>query len=260
MAKIAIVSDIHGNWHALQAVMAEIQTLCPDRIVCLGDTVGYGADPAKCIEHLRGLGATMIMGNHDLMVLHLRIKGIDHLPNDWSRSGELAGYVHSMRELSDEQLRWLKDSLLVDAEEQCLLAHANLHQPLSFGHLQNLKQARPTLDILKLQKMPVGFFGHTHVQEVFCQKPSNLVWVDERSFRVSSDHPAAVMVGSVGMSREAGDLRAAWAVYDSATGVVELRKTEYDRIGAAVAILHAGLPLETAFNLLTKEEYHQLLS
>jgi diadenosine tetraphosphatase ApaH/serine/threonine PP2A family protein phosphatase len=108
--------------------------------------------------------------------------------------------------------------------------------------------------------MPVGFFGHTHVQEVFCQKPSNLVWVDERSFRVSSAHPAAVMVGSVGMSREAGDLRAAWAVYDSATGVVEFRKTEYDRIGAAVAIQHAGLPLETALNLLTKEEYHQLLS
>ena len=260
MAKIAIVSDIHGNWHALQAVMAEIQTLCPDRIVCLGDTVGYGADPAKCIEYLRGLGATMIMGNHDLMVLHLRIKGIDHLPNDWSRSGELAGYVHSMRELSDEQIEWLKESLLVDAEEQCLLAHANLHQPLSFEHLQNHKQAGPTLDMLKLQKIPVGFFGHTHVQEVFCHKPSKLAWVDDRSFLTSSVHHAAVMVGSVGMSREADDLRAAWAVYDSTAGVVELRKTEYDRIGAAVAILHAGLPLETALNLLTKEEYHQLLS
>lgn len=255
MARIAILSDIHANWQALKAVLREVQTSNIDRVLCLGDVVGYGADPARCVQMLRDMKAGIVMGNHEYEMLLVRRWGIEHLGTDWQSSGYKAGLVHSAQALSQEHIDWLTSIPAWGVEDHCMAAHANLERPMSFDYIESLEQSRPTLKVLKDHGMAVGFFGHTHAQEVFCDATDAPEWSDDTKFRVSLDHPCVVMVGSVGQSRSVGDLRAAWTIYDSASGEVELRKTEYDRIAAAKAIIDAGLPRESAARLLTDDEY-----
>lgn len=127
---------------------------------------------------------------------------------------------------------------------------------MGFDYIESVEEAAPTLEILRAKKMAVGFFGHTHQQEVFCE--GQIEWLDETRFRVSVAQPCVVMVGAVGQSREEGDLRAAWAIWDEGEGVVELRKTEYERLATARAIVEAGLPMGSAERLLTDAEYETL--
>lgn len=254
MARIAILSDIHSNWQALQAVLREVQTSRIDRVICLGDVVGYGANPARCVQMLRQLKAGMVMGNHEYEMLLVRRWGTEHLDADWRSDGYQAGLVHSARELDQGQIDWLTSIPAWAELEQSLVAHANLEDPMRFGYIESVDDALPTLEVLKNRSAAVGFFGHTHQQQVFYNKADDLEWIDETTFRVHPQHPCAVMVGSVGQSRMEGDLRAAWAIYDSAASVVEFRRTEYDRLAAAKSMIAAGLPRESALRLLTEKE------
>lgn len=239
----------------MKAVLKEVQNSRIDRVLCLGDVVGYGADPARCVQMLRDVKAGMVIGNHEWEVLRIRKLGMEHLGPNWQQCGYATGLVHSARSLNQEQVDWLASVPSWGEVDQCLAAHANLEDPMRFGYIESLEEALPTIDILQSRNVPVGFFGHTHVQEVFCREAEALDWIDETKFRVSHDHPSAVMVGSVGKSRMVGNLRAAWVIYDGEKEIVELKKTEYDRIAAAKAMAAAGLPEASAACLLTEEEW-----
>ncbi len=250
-----MLSDIHSNWIALQAVLREVAASKVDSVVCLGDLVGYGPEPGRCVETLRKIGAAMVMGNHEMEVLKIRHIGTGHLGEFFKGDGYSLGLIHSAKELNEEQAVWLAKRPGSGAQGLAMMAHANLEHPMGFDYIESVVDAVPSLEILRAKKMAAGFFGHTHMQEVFCDAEGAPEWLDEMSFRVCPEHPCVVMVGSVGQSRVEGDLRAAWAIWDEERGVVELRKTEYDRLAAARAILDAGLPMDSAARLLTDDEY-----
>ena len=104
------------------------------------------------------------------------------------------------------------------------------------------------------QSQMTGFFGHTHIHQVFHSPDCDIQWLDDTRFHVPVDALCVVMVGTVGQPLHETDLRAAWVLWDPVARVVEFRKTTYNRLRAARDIVKAGLPLESARQLLTKEE------
>lgn len=254
MSKIAILSDIHSNLPALTAVLREVGQSGAKRIIFLGDIVGYGASPAECVEWVRKLGGEGVMGNHDVAMQAVRVTGTRNLDADWKYSGYLAGLVHSANALNEEQAAWLKHLPVTLEIPGALVAHANLANPKGFGYIADEKSAQPSLDVLKKSEYPIGFFGHTHVQEVFPDPVGDVEWLDDSRFRIPAGLACAVMVGAVGQPRHEFDRRACWVLWDPEESIVEFRKIDYKRLAAAKQIVEAGLPMESAMRLLKDEE------
>lgn len=252
--RIAILSDVHANMQALVAVLREVQVSGAERIVFLGDVVGYGAAPAECVELIRKLGGDCVTGNHEEAVRMVHRRGLQDMPADWKRDGYLAGLVHSAKSLNDEQVGWLTELPYYLRIPGAVVAHACLENEQRFRYIEDAKAATPTLALLKSDRHNVGFFGHTHAQEVFPDPAGDVEWLDETRFKVPVGMSCVVMVGAVGQPRHAMDRRASWVVWDADKGVVELRRTEYKRLAAAKAIIQAGLPAESAMRLLTEPE------
>lgn len=252
--RIAILADVHSNMQALVAVLREVQVSGAERIVFLGDVVGYGAAPAECVELIRKLGGDCVTGNHEEAVRMVRRRGLQDMPANWKGDGYLAGIVHSAESLNDEQVKWLTKLPYYLRIPGAVVAHACLENQQRFRYIEDAAAAVPTLALLKLDRHNVGFFGHTHAQQVFPDPAGSVEWLDETRFRVPVGMSCVVMVGAVGQPRHAADRRASWVVWDADKRVVELRRTEYKRLAAAKAIIQAGLPAESAMRLLTEPE------
>lgn len=258
MPKTAILSDIHANLPALKAVLHEVASSGAQQVVFLGDIVGYGASPSECINLVRKLGGNCVLGNHEIEVLSIRKIGKKHLDPDWKESGYLAGLVHSAESITAEQDEWLMGLKYAKRIPGAVVAHACLDDPMAFSYINDYETAIPTLEILKSENYGTGFFGHTHIQEVFHHPGTKLDWKDESTFTIPECEPCVIMVGSVGQPRSEDDRRASWILWDPETRTVELRKTEYNRIASANDIIREGLPLETAARLLNNEELKAL--
>jgi predicted phosphodiesterase len=254
MPKIAILSDIHANLPAFKAVLKEVLASGAEQIAVLGDIVGYGASPAECVDLCRKLQATAVMGNHDVDMQQYR-KGRRPTEPNWKKDGFIAGLVHSAVSLNAEQAAWLAALPYARLIEGAAIAHANLDDPECFDYIESYDSAISTLNVLAAQTFKVGFFGHTHKQEVFHHTKTKLTWENETTFTIPADQPCVVMVGSVGQPRSEDDRRACWVLWDPETRRIELRKTEYNRLEAAQDIAKAGLPLDSAFRLISPEEF-----
>lgn len=254
MSKIAILSDIHGNLPALEEVLDDAARAGAERFMCLGDSVGYGASSAECIDRILDVNAECVMGNHDLAVERLRLIGREGMPAGWQNSGYAAGLVHAAETLGSSRSSWLAERPYTLRIPDAVVAHANYHSPESFDYITDPKSAAPTLDMLGGESGLAGFFGHTHIQEVFPDPIRGVEWLDGARFHIPAGVPCVVMVGSVGQPRHASDRRAAWVLWDAEQRIVELRKTNYPRLQAAKDIKLAGLPLESAMKLLSQEE------
>lgn len=256
---IAIPSDIHANLPALRAVLREVQSSGATQVAVLGDIVGYGASPAECIDWCLRVGATCVMGNHDLEAVKVRETGSDSLQHGWERSGYLAGVAHAAKALSPGQAAWLAALPYAKPIRGGVIAHASLDDPEAFGYIVNYEHALPCLQLLAAQEHKVGFFGHTHQQEVFHHPSTRLNWEDPGTFTVPADQPCVIMAGSVGQPRSPTDRRASWVLWDPETRRVQLRQTEYPRLQAAQDIAQAGLPAQSALRLLSPGEVSALI-
>lgn len=253
MSKIAIIADIHANLPALKAVLREVAEAGAGRVVCGGDIVGYGAQPRECVELLRRIGCRSVLGNHEALALAAargdrRVLGA----REWRENPVLAGIAHAVRELTAEQLGWLGSFEWLLPLPGALLAHAALHEPDEWNYLHDRRAAMPTLHLLRECGVGVGFFGHTHRQDVFPDRgaPALPERLDATRVHLPEGACCAVVVGSVGQPRCLHDRRAAWAVWDPEERVVEFRRTVYPTGEAARAILAAGLPEISAVRLL----------
>lgn len=254
MSKIAILSDIHANLPALEAVLREVSKSGAERVVFLGDIVGYGASPAECVDWVRKLGGCCVMGNHEEAMERVIKRGASCLDPDWRTSGYLAGLVHSARSLNEEQGRWVARLPFTIRIPGAVCAHGSWDEPENFNYIEDTGSAEPTLDALRGLPEKVGFFGHTHVQEIFPDSAEQLVWLSETRWKIPAEMACAVTVGSVGRPRHETDRRAEWALWDPLERIVEFRKTEYNRLAAAKDIAKAGLPLDSALELLHSAE------
>jgi predicted phosphodiesterase len=254
MNQIAILSDIHSNLPALEAVLRDVKNCGADRVIFLGDTVGYGASPFECVEWVMKLGGESLMGNHDAAIKRIRLRGRQGMVGGWDQSGYYAGLLHSAEKMDEAQASWLEGLPFTLIIPGAIVAHANLHDPQGFDYISSRASASATLKKLATESHKIGFFGHTHVQELFCDPNAKLDQLDETRFHIPAEAPCVVMVGSVGQPRHETDLRASWVLWQPEERLIEMRKTEYNRQQAAQDIVEAGLPLESAFMLLTDEE------
>jgi len=202
---IAILSDVHGNLPALEAVLRDADSRGCSRIISLGDVVGYYAQPGECIDMLRKRCAINILGNHDSYLVH---------DTTCERSKLVAGIVDYHKKIvTSEQLNWLKKSLPLHREGGNLFVHGGPDDPQD-QYLYSVSQETIPRDVTYL------FSGHTHVQAL-----------------VEFEPKAFCNPGSVGQPRD-GDCRAAYAILDGER--ISLHRVDYDIEQTASAMRDAG--------------------
>ncbi|MEM6671230.1 MAG: metallophosphoesterase family protein [Planctomycetota bacterium] len=232
--RYAILGDVHSNLAALEAVLDEVDALSADALLQVGDVVGYGAAPREVIEILRERTAIVVKGNHDAAC----VREVDErLFNPNAR----AAVEFSRSAMSADDLRWLEELPLVLKTDDLVLSHGTLARPERFDYIQCTEDADPSLDELD---RPVCFLGHTHVPVSIMRlvdSPHRTSYTIDRTIDLTESTVALVNVGSVGQPRDE-DPRAAFAIYDTETQTVELRRVEYDVEREADRIRRAGLP------------------
>ena len=237
--KIAILSDVHANLAALQAVLADIDAVAPDATLWhTGDVVGYNAEPNEVVALLRDRGAVGVMGNHDAAVL-------GELEVRWFNPVAAAAVRWTATHLTHENASWLHALPKISEMGAATLVHASLLKPLE-EYVISADGARENLLALST---PVLFHGHTHVPAYWALRggQSTSVVIDGRAQPLLS--PSLINVGSVGQPRD-GDVRASWVLWDrsddgsaiGALGTVQWRRVAYDVARTQALVRAAGLP------------------
>lgn len=231
--KILILSDIHSNLEALTAVLADAETKGYDSVVCLGDFVGYGADPNECVRTFSGLSdAVAVLGNHDAAVL-------SSVQRDVFNPVARTAIVYSESQLDEESVTYLKGlPLVVDSNPDFLAVHASPYQPEAWVYVLEPLEAA---DAFHVMSHPLAFIGHTHFPAVHIDNGAVLPFMVGDHVTVEDGKKFLVNVGSVGQPRD-GDARAAYVIYDSDTKTATIFRVDYDVDRAAQKILDAGLP------------------
>jgi diadenosine tetraphosphatase ApaH/serine/threonine PP2A family protein phosphatase len=231
--QVAIVSDIHGNRHAFEAVLEDVAAGPAVEVWCLGDVVGYGADPNDCCELARENCGVVLSGNHDLAVTgELSL-------DEFSRGAAIAARW-TQEVLDPDHRNWLASLSPQGAERGVGLYHASPRDPI-WEYVLSTLLAELCLD---QQEQRVCLIGHSHVALSF-NRPEGDVTTGEARRGGDSESVAAgewlINPGSVGQPRD-GDPRAAWLLLATATWQATWKRTEYDVAGAAAAIRAARLP------------------
>lgn len=228
--RYAIISDIHSNLEALDAVLQAVRGESIDRYLSTGDIVGYGADPEACVARMRSLDPVIVAGNHDWAVA-------GRLSLDFFNSYARDAIEWTRTRLGAEDLRWLGGLPLTRRWAEITLVHATLNGPENFDYLLTAYDAHLSLEILDT---PLCFVGHSHVPVTFAQN-GTVTFSFASEFHLEDAAKAIVNAGSVGQPRD-GNPDASFGIYDSSTRVVEVRRVSYDIGAASRKILAAGLP------------------
>jgi diadenosine tetraphosphatase ApaH/serine/threonine PP2A family protein phosphatase len=239
--KYAIVADIHSNLEALQAVIEKGQDLGCEHFLCLGDIIGYNANPCECIDLLQSLPLeACVRGNHD-----------DYASSDADLSGfnpQAAWAIEWTREhVMGQQREWL-NSLPYQhlLNPKVTLVHATLDMPQNWGYIFDKWHAAASFNY---QYTQICFSGHTHVPMIFHK--FGQVFVEQgSSIQLEPGHKYLINVGSVGQPRD-GDPRAAFGVFDNDERTLELHRVAYDIEACQTKIRRAGLPERLAARLAT---------
>lgn len=237
--RYGLISDIHGNLEAFQAVLNALSKDRIDEYLCIGDIVGYGADPGPCIRLTKSLEPkALIAGNHEWGVLGLL---------DLEYFNELArkAVIWTKGVLSRDEFDYLKFFRLVYEDEAFALAHGTLDSPEKFQYIFDGSDAYQSM---KLMKKALCFVGHSHVAGIFYSDDGGIASMPGNKIIIERDRKYIINVGSVGQPRDR-DPRASYAVYDGEEGSVEIKRVGYDIETAQGKILKAGLPRELAWRL-----------
>lgn len=237
--KIAVVSDVHANLAALQAVLNDIDAVAPGAAIWhTGDIVGYNAEPNEVVALLRDRGAVGVMGNHDAAVL-------GEIDVRWFNPEAAAAVRWTATHLTPESASWLHALPKISEMGAATLVHGSPRDPLG-EYVADAVSARANLLSLST---PVLFHGHTHQPAYWTLRgaqPTSVV-IDGRAQPLLS--PSLINVGSVGQPRD-GDVRASWVLWDrsddgsavGALGTVQWRRVIYDVARTQALIRAAGLP------------------
>lgn len=228
--RIAILSDIHSNLAALEAVLLKMDSLAISTVWCLGDIVGYGPFPNECVDIVRRRCSLVVTGNHDSGVV-----GVTPV-DDFNENG-LRAIFWTRGALAAEHLEYLRGLPLTLMHDSCTLVHASPADPSEWHYLHSVRGAVKNFRAFTTR---ICFIGHTHVPVVIGEDGTVNRFTDKGRYIVN--------VGSVGQPRD-GDPLAAFGVYDSETGRYESVRVPYAIEKTAEAILKAGLPEHLARRL-----------
>lgn len=239
--RYAILSDVHSNLEALTAVLDDIAAQRIDRVLCLGDSIGYGADPGPCLARLEGCRAVGVCGNHEWGCL-------GKLETRWFNDVARRSLEWTRDQVSFTELEALRRLPLTATEGPVTLVHGTLVHPERFEYLIEAGQG---LDCARACRTLMCAVGHAHVPFVFevdrrgHQVRRLLTSAQELSeVRLTNDPEQLRYVinpGSVGQPRD-GDPRASYAILDATDSRVWIRRIAYDIHTAQGKIRQAGLP------------------
>ena len=228
--RFAIISDVHANLEALEAVLADAHDNKCTHFVCLGDVVGYNANPHECVERIRELDCPIVKGNHDEQA------SLVESSRDFNEMAE-AAIQWTRDNLTAEDIEWLRDLKLQRQVRDFTIVHATLDTPEQWGYVFNNLDAATSFTY---QHTTVCFFGHTHVPMAFIRDEGvQRQQIDK--LRIEPGKKYFINVGSVGQPRD-GDWHAAYCIYHIESNIVEQRRLKYDLVTAQKKIIDAGLP------------------
>lgn len=243
--KIALMSDLHANRQATEAVWSHLQSLGFDRLALLGDYVDYGADPGWVVSFVQQRvqeGALALQGNHDEAVaLEGDLRMAEHVQASltWTRA-----------QLTSAQRQWLRQLPMTGRIGPCEMAHANTAQPAQWGYIHSRMEA---LNSLQATDARFVFCGHMHEPCLYhvtaTGKTGEFTPVDGVGIPLSAARRWLAIPGSVGQPRD-GNPAACCAVFDTDTDTLTFHRVPYDHDRASQRILAAGLPLFLAERLL----------
>ena len=228
--RLAILSDIHSNLEALEAVLADARERECTQFVCLGDVVGYNANPHECVERVRAMDCPIVKGNHDEQA------SLNESSRDFNELAEHA-IEWTRNNLTEEDKEWLRGLRLQRQVRDFTIVHATLDTPAQWGYVFNNLDAAASFTY---QHTAVCFFGHTHVPMAFI-RDEGIKRVRIEQLPIDMTKKYFVNTGSVGQPRDA-DWRAAYCIYHLEKNVVEQRRVKYDLATAQKKIVKAGLP------------------
>lgn len=235
--KFAILGDIHGNLEALRNVVEDALGQGVTDFACVGDIVGYNANPAEALDIIRDLKCSVVKGNHDHYCVN------DECLEDFH---PLAARVveWTRNQLSQDQITYLRNLPLLAVRDGFTLVHSTLDMPEKWGYVFDALDADASFNY---QTTTACFHGHTHLPVCY-EKQERVTRFEFTRVRLVMGKRYFINVGSVGQPRD-GDPRAAYVIFQTRTREVELRRVRYDYAKTGEKIRKAGLPERLAKRL-----------
>jgi len=234
-----ILSDIHSNLQAFEAVIGSFPKEKDVCVMSAGDIVGYGANPVECVNIVREREIKSVLGNHDAAVVGKM---------DVARLNEQAAEAveWTCQHIGKEESDYLKTLPFVLNEKNFTIVHGTLHEPEVFDYVTSALDAEKTFKVLKKQ---ICFLGHSHRPGVFMEMDKKVYQLFRETMILEDYARYIINVGSVGQPRDR-DNRACYCIYYPEEKKIEFRRVEYDIRSARSAILKAGLPRRLGDRLL----------
>jgi diadenosine tetraphosphatase ApaH/serine/threonine PP2A family protein phosphatase len=227
-----IISDIHSNLEALNVVLNKLYRA--EKLICLGDIVGYGPNPNECVEKIRELNIPTVAGNHDKAVT-------GGMEVTWFNRSAREAVFWTQKEIKQENLDYLRGLPEILEEDDFQIVHGSLRSPIE-EYVTSISEALPTFE--KMTK-PCCFIGHSHVPLFIAFKKDGNYdgrdLLDGEEVLVEDYEKVIINVGGVGQPRD-GDPRASYGVYDSKTKIFTLHRVEYNIEQVQKKMKMVGLP------------------
>jgi len=238
--RAAIISDIHSNLEALNAVLSQIKKEQIDKIVCLGDIIGYGPKPNECVSLVKEVCAQILLGNHDAACVN---KSELLFFNRFAK--EAIEWTHSV--IEEKNLDFLANLDLKGFEDNIFFVHSNPYSPQSWDYILSLDDAVFNFSKFKEQ---VCFIGHSHQPIIFIESnDQEYSAVESSEIEIQPGFRYIINVGSVGQPRDKNPA-AAFGILDTVNKAYELIRVGYDVEKTRRDMINAGLPDFLANRLL----------
>ncbi|MHC4592348.1 MAG: metallophosphoesterase family protein [Planctomycetota bacterium] len=238
----AVLGDIHGNLEALEGVLADAREAGAERVLCVGDVIGYGANPRECLAVMQEQDAVVVAGNHDYA-------GADRFSLDYFNADARDSIEWTREQLADADRERLAGLPLVETVDEITLVHSSPFSPEYFDYIQTLYDVQLAFEHLQTK---VCFIGHSHVPVIFLNS-SPAEYFLQSEFDIPDDMGVImgvmVNVGSVGQPRDL-DPRACYVLYDSDERQIQVRRVHYNLLSASERMVAAGLPSTNAARIV----------
>jgi len=230
--RYALLSDIHANLESLLQVLHALRNESIDSYFCLGDIVGYGANPNECIEEIRNICGVCVAGNHDRASIGLISEDVF---NEYAREA----VIWTRAALGADGARYLKSLDLVFEHDSFTMVHGTLDAPGEFEYMLSPKNAAGTFPFMR---GPVCFVGHSHICGTFIQDEGGRIsYTAMPVVPIKNGCKYIINVGSIGQPRD-NNPKAAYGIFDTVKMRVEIKRVSYDFLAAGEKIIKAGLP------------------
>ena len=230
--RYGIFGDVHSNLEALEAMIHAFKDESIEQYLCVGDIVGYAANPIECIERIRSLPAVIVAGNHDWAAVNL-------FSLDYFNPIACEAIIWTKARIDEERKSFLEGLKLTFMNKDLTLVHGTLNNPNEFNYMTDGFIAEETF---RLFDTPVCFVGHTHVPGIFSKDASeHILYREDDSCNIEQGSKYIINVGSVGQPRD-GNPKASYCIYDTGIKEIQIKRVDYDIEATRTKINNFGLP------------------